>query len=59
MKKLLSLVILLSMGITPIYAQCYQCNNTTASGAQATSVGTGTTASGENSFAGGNFFSLN
>ena len=41
------------IGITQIYAQCYQCDNTTASGAQATSVGTGTTASGENSFAGG------
>ena len=49
MKKLLSLVILISMGITQIYAQtCYQCNNT------AFRMGSNSTANGQNSFAGGN-----
>ncbi|MCL2435745.1 MAG: hypothetical protein FWD09_06375 [Lentimicrobiaceae bacterium] len=49
MKKLLPLVILLSVGITKIYAQqpCHQCNGT------AFMIGTGT-ATGNNSFAGGN-----
>ena len=54
MKKLLPLVILLSIGITQIYAQnCLQCTGTTASGNKATSIGYGTTASGLASFAGG------
>jgi hypothetical protein len=54
MKKLLSLVILLGMGIT-IYAQqpCIECTGTTASGDHATSVGAGTNANDDNSFAGG------
>jgi hypothetical protein len=48
MKKIYSIVILLSIGITQIYAQCYQCNNT------AFMIGTGTIATGQNSFVGGN-----
>jgi hypothetical protein len=51
MKKLYILVILLSLGITQIYAQCYQCTGTNN-----TSFKIGNTiASGENSFAGGNY----
>jgi hypothetical protein len=55
MKKFYSFVILIFFGITQIYSQCLQCTGTTALGAQATSVGTGTTANGANSFAGGNY----
>jgi len=55
MKKIYTIVILLSMGITQIYAQsCFQCTGTTASGDKASSIGYGTTASGLASFAGGN-----
>ena len=51
MKKLLPLVILLSMGITQIHAQnCFDCNSST----KAFSIGTNTTATGNNSFVGGN-----
>ncbi|MDR2970494.1 MAG: hypothetical protein LBU83_00995 [Bacteroidales bacterium] len=49
MKKIYAIVILLSFGITQIYAQCYQCNGTNFL------IGTGTAASGQNSFAGGNY----
>ena len=51
MKKFYILVILLSMGITQIYAQCYQCTGTNNTGF---SIGTGV-ATGNNSFAGGSF----
>jgi len=51
MKKLLPLVILLSIGITQIYAQnCFNCDSTT----KAFTIGNATTASGLASFAGGN-----
>ena len=54
MKKIFTLVILLSMGITQIYAQaCIECASTIASGNKASSIGYGTTASGLASFAGG------
>ena len=49
MKKLLPLVIILSIGITQIYAQCYQCDSTTKAFSIGASIATGT-----NSFAGGN-----
>ena len=55
MKKIYTLVILLSMGITQIYAQsCIECLGTHAPGDKATSIGYSTTASGLASFAGGN-----
>ncbi|MCL2435962.1 MAG: hypothetical protein FWD09_07495 [Lentimicrobiaceae bacterium] len=51
MKKLLPLVILLSIGITQIYAQnCFNCEPTT----KAFTIGNNTTASGLASFSGGN-----
>ena len=54
MKKIYTLIILLCMsGITQIYAQCLQCPGTTASGNNATSIGTNTMASDTNTFAGG------
>jgi hypothetical protein len=49
MKKFYAIVILLSMVITQIYAQCYQCDSTT----KAFTIGTTTAATGDNSFAGG------
>ena len=51
MKKIYLLVILLSTGITQIYAQtpCFQCDSTT----KAFTIGTNTIATGNNSFAGG------
>jgi len=50
MKKIYAIVILLSLGITQIYAQCYQCTGTSNT---SFSIGTGL-ATGSNSFAGGN-----
>jgi cytoskeletal protein CcmA (bactofilin family) len=51
MKKIYTLVILLSMGITQIYAQqCFDCDDET----KAFTIGTNTIATGDNSFAGGN-----
>ena len=58
MKKIYTFLLLLSIGITQIYAQyCLQCDSTIASGNKATSIGTSTVAGGNNSFAGG-YFSL-
>ena len=51
MKKLLPLVILLSIEITQIYAQCYQCDSIT----KAFTIGTNTIAIGDNAFVGGYF----
>ncbi|MDR0207350.1 MAG: hypothetical protein LBI45_08870 [Bacteroidales bacterium] len=48
MKKIYAIVILLSMGITQIYAQCFNCDSAT----KAFSIGAGI-ATGNNSFAGG------
>jgi len=48
MKKIFTLVILLSIGITQIYAQCFQCDSIT----KAFSIGA-SSATGTNSFAGG------
>jgi len=53
MKKIYAIVILLSMGITQIYAQCHFCIDNL----HAVTIGTNTNATGENSFAGG-YFSL-
>ncbi|MCL2435761.1 MAG: polymer-forming cytoskeletal protein [Lentimicrobiaceae bacterium] len=50
MKKIYTIAILLSMGITQIYAQCYQCDSTT----KAFTIGTNNIATGQNAFAGGN-----
>ena len=52
MKKIYTIVILLSLGITQIYAQsqCFNCDSTT----KAFTIGSYTTATGANSFAGGN-----
>ncbi|MCL2246003.1 MAG: hypothetical protein FWC10_02700 [Lentimicrobiaceae bacterium] len=49
MKKLYTILILFSIGITQIYAQCYQCNGTNFL------TGTFTNATGQNSFVGGNY----
>ena len=50
MKKIYILVILLSLGITQIYAQCYTCGT----GTNSFWIGAVNTAGGANSFAGGN-----
>jgi len=51
MKKLYTIVILLTLGITQtqIYAQCFNCDSTS----KAFTIGSYNTATGNNSFAGG------